>query len=223
MRAGGAGGRPHRPHAPHALHAFLGVPPTVGEEFGLEDVPAFSTRMALFQAACGKPDHVVYQTLAWVNDQRSRLECRICDGKGSSLERHVYAMLADMRVGRIAVETNVLLTVLRHPFDIWLVDQGRALIEVDGSQHERTSMHGQDVEGSVARDLLIDGAVVDAGWQLLRLAVRRQITPDWERGVRAAVTALIQRSRQQPKTGDVAIYPEAALQRRLQRGRPRRA
>jgi hypothetical protein len=57
------------------------------------------------------------------------------------------------------------------PFDFWLAGVGCVLVEVDGAQHTRGSMHGVTAAKQAAFDAAKDAAAIAATFHVVRLHV----------------------------------------------------
>lgn len=115
---------------------------------------------------------------------RKSRNCRVCaviwHGR-SRFEVLLYKVLDEMpEIGRYAVETHVLrgvalgdkeekISLRRHGVDVWLVDLGKVLIELDGAQHTDRPMHGEDKLVRASKDAAVDVAAVREGWWIIRI------------------------------------------------------
>lgn len=180
---GSSAGRKRGAHAAYVSQAFIRT--VGGEPMELRDLAQYDKQPCLWQAGCLNPRHVLYRQLATVARGPAKLRCRICapnwHGR-SKQECTLYAMLEEMGCwGCVAVESHVLHEVgssgtgsrrgvRQHATDVWLVDQGKVVIELDGSQHKSKPMHGEAMADRVAKDQLWDEIAVQQGWWVVRVA-----------------------------------------------------
>jgi hypothetical protein len=156
-------------------------------------------RKAIFRTTCSNELHMACLAVDSMNDLRkSSNRCRVCSRKlprqPSTHEKRAYKMLDGMEVAN-ATEVFIFDTsmdaggfgfkVSRHPFDILLVDY-LLLIEIDGSQHFSDKHHGKCTAEQQYRDAIIDAAVLDEGWSLVRLHYL-DAEKEWQETIEAAV------------------------------------
>lgn len=166
----------------------------------LDDSTRHDSRKAIFQTSCQNELHVACRTLDNMNDHRKNpSRCRVCSRslprQPSSHEKRAYKMLDGMEVA-YATEVFIFSTcidqgdfgfkVSKHPFDILLVDY-MLLIEIDGDQHFHEQHHGKCSAEQQYRDAIINAAVLDEGWGLVRLHYM-----DDEEGWRKTIEAALQ-------------------------------
>lgn len=157
------------------------------------------SRKAIFRAACKNELHMACRAVDSMNDIRKRsARCRACSKNlakaPSSHEKRAYAML-DVMKKPFATEVFMFpsevdqgdfgFKLSKHPFDILLVDS-MILIEIDGSQHFYDEHHGQCCAEQQYRDAIVNSAVLDEGWGLVRLHYRDH-EEQWEDTIRTAL------------------------------------
>lgn len=165
----------------------------------LENSSRHDSRKAIFRADCSNELHLACIAMDSMNDpRRNPNRCRVCSPnlrrKPSSHEQRGYMMLDGMEV---AYATEVFMfhpsidvvnfgfKVSRHPFDIFLVDY-KLLIEIDGSQHFSDKYQGKCSAEQQYRDAIINAAVLDEGWGLVRLHYL-DVEDDWKETIGAAL------------------------------------
>lgn len=148
----------------------------------LENSSRHDSRKAIFRALCSNELHLAYVAVDSMNDPRRKANrCRVCSRKlprkPSRYEKKAYKMLDGMEV---AYATEVFMFSPRidagcfgfqlsmHPFDIFLVDY-KLLIEIDGVQHFSEKHHSKCSAEQQYRDAIVNAAVLDKGWALVRL------------------------------------------------------
>lgn len=109
-------------------------------------------------------------------------------------EKRVYKLFDDMKV---AYATEVFMfqseidagdfgfALSRHPFDILLVDY-MVLVEIDGSQHFDERHHGKCSAEQQYRDAIVNAAVIEEGWGLVRLHYLDH-EDEWRQTIEAAL------------------------------------
>lgn len=140
------------------------------------------SRKALFQSNCKNELHMTCCAVDSMNDSRKNpSRCRVCSKNlpraPSKHEKRAYQMLDKMQ---LAYATEVFIfqpfhasvdfgfSLSRHPFDVLLVDY-MLLIEIDGSQHFDERHHGKCCAEQQYRDAIMNSAVLEGGWGLVRL------------------------------------------------------
>jgi very-short-patch-repair endonuclease len=201
VRGSGAG-RKRGAHAAYVSQAFLKA--VGGESLQLTDLTQYDKQPCLWQAECQNPRHVLYRQVGTIARGPAKLGCRVCAPKWhgrSKLESTLYTMLEEMQGwGCIAVESHVLQEVCgssvgagrgvrQHASDVWLVDQGKVVIELDGSQHASKPMHGEDMADRLAKDQLWDKIAVQQGWWVVRVLPGNGV---WLAKAKAAIEEALQ-------------------------------
>ena len=130
------------------------------------------------------------------------LGCRVCAGKGSSLEQLAYRILDQHKaIEAYAVEAYAVagtlehegaqLNVNRHSWDVVTLQPPNLLLEVQGQQHStklltKAKCRDSSLISRSSRDRALAAAAADAGFHVLWL------TPGKERGRKARWTRAIQ-------------------------------
>lgn len=141
-KGAGSRGRPHNTPTAAAKASFS----SEYSNIDISSVPAWSHSKAVFKSSCKCYKHFRYLSCQRTARCNRSLACRICQGKGSSLEKLLYSILnKSAAVHAYAVEAyavqgqnqhegeNVQLN--RHPWDAALLQPAQLLIEVQGEQH----------------------------------------------------------------------------------------
>lgn len=193
-------GRKRGAHAALVSQSFVeGLNDSKQAVVSLENSSRHDSRKAIFTTDCSNELHLACLSIDSMNDPRKNSNrCRVCTSnlprKPSSHEKRGYKMLDGMEV---AYATEVYMfnasidaedfgfKISRHPFDIFLVDY-KLLIEIDGSQHFSNKYQGECSAEQQHRDAIINAAVLDEGWGLVRLHYL-DVEDDWKETIEAAM------------------------------------
>lgn len=176
-------GRKKGQHSAGVRQRFIkGLGSSKHQPVSLDNSTRHDSRKAFFQASCKNELHLACRTVDSMNDGRKKAgRCRVCcrtlRRQPSSHEKRAYKMLDGMEVA-YATEVFMFDTCIdddsfgfklsKHPFDILLVDY-MLLIEIDGNQHFQEKHHGKCSAEQQYKDAIINAAVLDEGWSLVRL------------------------------------------------------
>lgn len=190
-KGSGHKGRPRIQHTATAAARF-------SQQYSNADIrvlSAWSKDKIVCKSSCSNSKHMRMLSCQRVTRCSYSLDCRICKGHGSKLEKLVYAILDQMpAVKAFAVEAYAVsaeiqhegetLHVNRHSWDVMMLEPAKLLIEVQGEQHSSKLMTKPDckdtsLDSRINRDHALATAAVNAGYHVLWL------TPDQERNRRA--------------------------------------
>lgn len=200
--AGSSRGRKRGAHEGYVREAFISA--VTPEGLGLDQLTKYDTASCLWKSNCSCPRHVLFRQVQTIARRSESLDCRVCAPEWNKRSRHevlLYRMLDGMpTIGRYAVESHVLqgqgvgsksaiLSLRRHATDVWLVDLGKVLIELDGSQHTHKPMHGENLRDRAHLDASIDAAAVAEGWWIIRIIPGQGL---WQKRAQEAIVAAAQ-------------------------------
>jgi hypothetical protein len=171
-----------------------------------EEHNSYSQQQLYYDGPC-RPGtkHVVYRGVRSANHSNTALQCRVCDGGGSSWECLLYELLDKEQLIELYATEACSLSKLAHPvvqdgvrvhpemkrWDVVTAAPSGLLIEMQGEGHSsRLVSKANNTDSSMAkrqrRDWLYAQTAIGQGWSVLWLWVDEHIT---SRSAQAAIWA----------------------------------